>query len=224
MIGKTRKDEVMGSIKGKHGRLGILATVLISFALASCSILPTPKAAPQLHTLSPKSTYKKSMPVVNWQLAVDLPIAPSGLNAPRIAVVRSPLTIDYFAGAQWIDNAPAMVQRLLIESFENSQKIIGVGRLTVSLRADYILRTELREFQAEYYETGKGPPNIFVRVNAKLVKMPQRKIIASATFDRKLPSPNNTKTGIIKTFDRALGKVMRDIVVWTINTPSRSGG
>ena len=67
---------------------------------------------------------------------------------------RSPTTIDYFANAAWSDRAPAMVQSLLIESFEQTGKIISVSRDLAVLRADYILMSELRRFEARY-ESGE---------------------------------------------------------------------
>lgn len=198
---------------------GVYMSFLALLLLAACGVIPTPQPAPRLYTLSPKSTFKSELAPVSWQLGIETPTAPAGLSSARIAVTREPLTLEYFAAAQWVDDAPAMVQRLLIESFENSKRIVGVGRLAVALRSDYVLQPELREFQAEYGEDGV-PPSIRVRINAKLVKMPERRIIASDTFERVMVAPDNTMSRIVKTFDRALGKVMRDLVVWTLQTPS----
>lgn len=182
---------------------------------AACGQLPIGKPPPQLYTLTPKSTYPDDLPVAPWQLAVERPSAPAGLSSARIAVAREPLTLDYYAGAAWVDEAPNMVQRLLIESFENSGRIVGVGRDGVSFRSDYTLKIELREFQAEYFD-GAQVPSIHVRVNAKMVQMPQRIIIASQDFRKARPSPSNRMADIVRTFDATLGSVMRDIVVWTL--------
>lgn len=190
-----------------------------AIALAGCSGLPLGGTPPQLYTLSPKSTFPSDLRQVGWQLAVDRPSSPAGLATTRIAVARGPHTIDYYAGAQWIDDAPNMVQRLLVESFENSGGIVGVGRESISLRSDFVLRMELREFQAHYAE-GVQAPTINVRINVKLVRMPQRHIVASATMERLLPSPDNRMSSIIDTFDQALGKVLREIVVWTLTNPA----
>ena len=184
-------------------------------------MLPKVQPPPQLYTLTPKSTYKDDLPKVDWQLGVELPIAPSGLTTAKIAVAREPLTLDYYAGAQWVDGAPEMVHRLLIESFENSKRIIGVGRSGVSVRSDFELQPELREFQAEYRDGPDAPPTVHVRVNVKLVQFPQRRIVAQETFDRSMASPSNRIGSIVKTFDLALGKVLRDVVTWTIVTPGR---
>lgn len=196
----------------------------LGLTLAACGgLLPQRLPPPQLYTLTPKSTFDQTIPPVSWQLAVEDFIAPSGLNTPRIAVSREPLTLDYYAGAQWVDTAPNMVRRLLIESFENSERIVGVGRFAISLRNDYVLRPELREFQAEYPSGKEQPPTIRVRVNVKMVKMPQRRIIASETFERTLQAPDNRIATIVQTFDQTLGKVFRDIVQWTLTTPQRVG-
>ena len=114
--------------------------------------------------LTPKNTFPDDLPTVNWQLAIPLPVADAALNTARITLRQNPISLEYYARANWIDTAPQMIQTLLVESFENSGKIVGVGRQSVTLRADYSLLTDLREFQAEYL--GAGPPRVRVRLNA----------------------------------------------------------
>lgn len=198
-------------------RLLLLAgTMLPVAAVSACGVFPTPQPPSQLYRLSPKSTFDDNIPKVALQLGIEPPIAPAGLNSSQIAVMRGELTMDYFARAKWIDTAPAMVYRLIVESFENSGKIVGVGRSGVGLRSDYELQTELREFQAEYLDGG-AVPKIRVRMNCKLVKIPQRIIVASQSFESIRESPDNRMENIIKTFDLALGGVMKEIVGWTLN-------
>ena len=197
-------------------RAGVASAGLL--ALNGCTGMSLGGTPPQLYTLTPKSTFPADLPMVDWQLAIDRPTSPAGLATTRIAVARGPHTIDYYAGAQWIDDAPNMVQRLLTESFENSKKIVGVGRESISLRSDFVLRVELREFQAEY-ANGAEAPAINVRIAVKLVRMPQRHIIAATSVERVVPSPDNRMSSIIESFDQALGRVLRDIVVWTLTRP-----
>ncbi|WP_420562400.1 ABC-type transport auxiliary lipoprotein family protein [Thalassobaculum sp.] len=192
-----------------------LAAAGLAGLTAACSQLPIGRPPPQLYTLTPKSTYPADLPQVPWQLAIERPSAPAGLSSARIAVAREPLTLDYYAGVAWVDDAPNMVQRLLVESFENSNRIIGVGREGVSFRSDYTLKVELREFQAEYFNAA-ATPTINVRINVKMVQMPQRTIIASQGFDTKRPAPSNRMSDIVQTFDAALGIVLRDVVIWTL--------
>ena len=51
-----------------------------------------------------------------------------------------------------------MIQRLLVKSFGNSGKIVSMGRQSVTLRADYSLLMDLREFQAEFISGGAPVP------------------------------------------------------------------
>jgi cholesterol transport system auxiliary component len=55
------------------------------------------------------------------------------------------------------------VQTLLVESFENTKKIVSVARQGVDLGADNVLKTELREFQAEYRNRTDAPATLTMR-------------------------------------------------------------
>ena len=190
--------------------------VLAGLLLAACTgIIPGTGEPLKLYTLTPKSTYEGAVPEVDWQLVIETPIAPAGINTNRIALSHSPITLDYFAGATWTDSAPAMVQTLLVESFENTGRIVAVGRESVGLRADYVLKIELREFQAEY-ASPDTPPTVHIRIISKLVRMPVREIVASHMTERKAVAAANTLDGVVAAFDEALGPVLKDVVVWTL--------
>ena len=206
-----------------------LAVMAVLALAASCDFsLPGTGDPAQLYVLTPKSTYPDNLPKVDWQLLVEETTSPAGLNTQRIAVAYSPIELDYFARSNWTDRAPEMVLRLLVESFENSGKIIAVGRDSVGLRSNILLKTELREFQAEYERkpgsdqaqgeaTGLGTaPRIRVRLAAKLVRMPRRIIVASQTFEMVVQSEKNSMEAIIGAFDEALGRTLKGIVVWTL--------
>jgi cholesterol transport system auxiliary component len=191
-----------------------LAAVL-GFLLAGCELLPKVSEPVQLYTLTPKTTYKKPLPQAEWQLVVEEPTTAAGLNTPRIALSRTPFTLDYYADAAWTDNAPLMVQGLLIESFESTRSIVGVGREAIGLRPDFILRTDLREFGATYL--GDDPvPEIVVRINAKLVQMPERRIVAFTTTERRMKSATPSFDDVLVAFDETLGGVLKDIVIFTL--------
>ena len=110
-----------------------------------------------------------------------------------------------------------MVQTLIVESFENSGRIVSVGRESIGLRANYVLKTELREFQAEYIENGlSSPPKVRVRMNVKLVQIPRRAIIAGENFEAFTIATHNNLDAIVHAFDDALGKVLKRVVEWTL--------
>src|SRR3546814_7762079 len=86
-----------------------------ALALGGCEILPQVSTPTDLYTLTPKTSFGNGLPKVNWQLIIELPVAAAGLDTVRIALQHTPYTMEYYARAAWTDNAPAMVQTLLIQ-------------------------------------------------------------------------------------------------------------
>lgn len=194
-----------------------VAAALPLLGAAACQVpVPGQGPPPNLYRLTPKSTFNEDLPTVDWQLVLETPLANAGIDTVRIGLQRTPTLFEYYARSNWSDRAPQMVQTLMIESFENSHRIVAVGRDSVALRADFVLKTELREFQAEYFES--QIPQAHVGMTARLVKMPRRAIIGSESFEAKVPAKADRMADIVAAFDEALGKVLRRIVEWTLIT------
>ena len=188
--------------------------------LAGCSFVNAVDSAAEptdLYTISPKSTFDPSLPNVFWQLTVDAPVAAANLNTGRIALAMTPTSTDYYAKVAWTDRAPLMVQTRIIDSFENTRKIVAVSRESIGLRANYVLQSDLRNFEAMYFYG--QPPIVKVRIIAKLVRMPDRQIIGVASFERCVRARADKVPKVVDAFDQALGSVMKRLVSWTLSTP-----
>jgi cholesterol transport system auxiliary component len=187
-----------------------------AFALAGCqtALQLATRQPPRLFQLTPKSTFPDDLPTVASRLQVEVPSATAGLNTARIALRPTATTLDYYAGANWIDVVPVMTQNLLIESFDNADRIDVLGREIVGVRADHALLTHIREFQAEYLED--GPPTIRVRFQARLVQLPRRTSLASTSIQDVVPAQNSSMEAIVQAFDEAFGRVTRRLVEWTL--------
>jgi len=217
-----------GCEPGRHDRRRILRAALVlplagvlAGVLASCeSIVPGRGPLPDLYRLTPKSTFAADLPTVEWQLLLEPPLTNASIDTTRIGLQRSSTSVEYYARASWSDRAPQMIQTLMIESFENSERIIAVGRDSVALRADYILKADLREFQAEYM--GGPNPRVHITLIARLVKMPRRAIIGAKKFEVVIEARSDTMEAIIASFDQALGKVLKRLVEWTLITGQES--
>jgi len=193
----------------------------IALALTGCASLLGLGPAPHLYRVSPKSTYPANLPHPAGQLLVDVPLAPAGLDTSRIALSRSAVSMDYFADSAWTDRVPLLVQTALLEAFENSKAITAIDRESVGLRADFILMTEIRHFEAEY-DSPNEAPNVWVAINARLVDPSGRDIVAQASFEQRHPASANEIPQIVLAFNEALGGVMEDIVLWTVRNPALS--
>lgn len=211
----------MTNLASCHRRLRPVAALLavaLALALGACeNLIPGSGPPPDLYTLTPKSAFKPDLPKVDWQLVVEEPLAAGGLDVTRIALRSKPTELNYFAGAQWVDRAPRMVQTLLVESFENSGKIVSVGRQAIGLRSDFNLKSELREFQAEYAQP-ETAPLVRIRLNAKIVSQPRRDIIASENFEGTAQATGTSMAEVVAAFDLALDRVLKRVVEWTLLT------
>lgn len=196
--------------------LRLAALALPAAALAGCGeLIPGQGSPPELYRLTPKSTFAEDLPTVDWQLVLAAPDADASLDTTRIALVREATRIEYYARSGWTDRAPSMIQTLILESFENSRKIVSVGRRAIGLRADFELRTELREFQAEYRG---GAIEVHVAINAKLVLSAERSIVGQQNFVAKVSVAVDDLNLIVQGFDDALGAVLKQLVDWTLRT------
>jgi cholesterol transport system auxiliary component len=151
-------------------------------------------------------------------LLLDVPFAPAGLDTARIALSQSAVSIDYFADSEWTDRVPLLVQTALLESFENSKTLSPINRESVGLRADFILKTEIRHFEA-LYASPKEAPEVWVAITARLVNPSGRDIVSQASFERRVQAKANDIPQIVVAFDEALEGVMEEIVVWTARSP-----
>jgi cholesterol transport system auxiliary component len=185
--------------------------------LAGCELLKAAEEPTDLYTITPKNTFDPNMPSVYWQLSVDVPVAAANVNTGRIALAMSPTSSDYYSKTAWTDRAPVMVQTRIVDSFENSHKIVAVAREAIGLRANYVLQTDLRNFEAMYFYG--QPPIVKVRIVAKLVRLPDRQIIGTATFERCVRARADKVPKVVDAFDQALGSVMKRLVAWTLRTP-----
>ncbi|MEM7169985.1 MAG: ABC-type transport auxiliary lipoprotein family protein [Pseudomonadota bacterium] len=202
---------------GRRRLLQFCGTLPMVSMLGACgNLLPGQGPPPSLFRLTPKSTFRSDLPDANWQLVLETPVSDASFNTTRIVLQESPTQIDYYANAGWADRAPVMVQTLMVESFENSGRIVAVGREAISLRSDFILKSELREFQAIFFEG--FPPLAAVNLNLKLVQMPRRAIVGSTSFAHKERARSDSLDDIVDAFDKALGKVLKGVVEWTLLT------
>jgi len=192
-------------------RLAALAAALL---LGACELIKAAEEPTDLYTITPKSTFDQDMPAVFWQLAVEVPGASANLSTSRIAISQSPTSSDYYSKTAWTDRAPLMVQTRIVDSFENSHKIVAVARESIGLRANYVLQPDLRNFEAMYFYG--GTPIVHVRIVAKLVRMPDRQIIAVGSFERCVRARADKVPKVVEAFDQALGSVMKRLVAWTL--------
>lgn len=182
-----------------------LAIAALALLAAGCASPSPPASLYRLSALPPQAGSAEPL-----RIMVERPEAPASLDTQRMALARCNLDFDYFAGVEWIDAAPSMIQRLLIESLDGMDGVIAVDASSMSAAIDRSLKTDLRAFQAEYAAKDQLPA-AHVQVNAKIISPKTLEIVASRTFDARIPASANSQRAIVEAFDAALGQVMAQI-------------
>jgi cholesterol transport system auxiliary component len=199
----------------------VLLVPMLALGLAGCGGLLTDAPSRALYRVNPQFRFAAGLPQVRAQLLVAVPTAPAALDTARIALSRSPESLNYFADAEWTDRAPFLVQAALVAGFEKSTALPAVGPESAGLRADFVLDTAIANFEA-IYDSPNGPPRILVRLNAKLVRMPDRKIVGQVSASREATAAANAVPDIVRAFEAALGGAVEELVTRTIGNRALS--
>jgi cholesterol transport system auxiliary component len=124
-------------------RSGRILTLAVLVLLGACTSLT--KREP-FTTYSPRYTPPSATAGatrVDWQLAIDTPFASDMLATTRMLVMPAPGAIETYKSGRWADTAPIVLRTLLIEAFQTSGRIAGVGAVASGLHGDFVLSIDL---------------------------------------------------------------------------------
>jgi len=145
------------------------------------------------------------------QILVQQPTALQAIDSEQIVVRVAPSQIQYLSKAQWSDKLPRMVQAKLVEAYENSGKVSGVGLPGQGLAIDYQLVTDIRSFEID---TTAGSRAV-VEISAKILNDRNGSVRAQKVFRQVVPA-GGSNDGLVKSLDRAFAGVTAEIVNWTL--------
>jgi cholesterol transport system auxiliary component len=195
---------------------GLLLVGPLAPVVSACGLVSGPP--PRQFTLTPVTNFPRGLPPVKWSLVVDEPTAARQIDTSRIALMNGPFRVEYYADVEWTDTAPAMVQLLLLQSFQNTGRLPVVAPTRQTLATDFLLLSNLRKFQVE--NDASGTPQATVVLEATLLKMPRRTPVATARFEKATPVDSKSIEAVTAAFDASLGDVMRRVVDWTLQQGS----
>lgn len=148
------------------------------------------------------------------QILVPEPTALKSLDSEQVVVRVSPSEIQYLAKSQWGDRLPKMVQSKLVEAFENSGKLGGVGKPGQGLAIDYQVVADIRSFEIDT----SGPQVAKVEISVKILNDRNGSVRAQNVFSAAVPVSGEENAKFIAAINRAFAKVGADIVNWTLRS------
>ncbi|PKA42381.1 ABC-type transport auxiliary lipoprotein family protein [Rhizobium sullae] len=153
-------------------------------------------------------------PAKRSQILVPAPTALKALDSSQIVVRVSPSEIQYLSRSQWSDSLPRIVQSKLVEAYENSGKLGGVGKPGQGLAIDYQVVTDIRAFEID---TSIGSQAV-VEISANILNDRNGTVRAQKVFRAAVPAGGGSNVGYVKALDRAFSAVTAEIVDWTLRS------
>jgi cholesterol transport system auxiliary component len=191
----------------KAGLIRACAVFLMAASVSACAS----KANNDTYSLSaspviegPASTSK--------QILVPEPTALKALDSDQVVIRLSGSEIQYLADSQWSDRLPKMVQAKLVQAFENTGKIGGVGKPGEGLAIDYQVITEIRAFEI----STEGSDTAVVEIFAKILNDRNGTVRAQKAFRATLPVSGSGHPAFVAALDGAFADVAAEIVSWTL--------
>jgi cholesterol transport system auxiliary component len=205
-----------GRRASRRRNLAKLIVGSLALVVSACGLGSGPP--PRQFTLTPVTNFPPGLPPVKWSLVVDEPTAARQIDTSRIALMNGPFRVEYYADVEWTDTAPAMVQLLLLQSFQNTGRLPVVAPTRQTFATAFLLLSNLRKFQVE--NDASGTPQATVVLEATLLKMPRRTPVSTVRFEKAIPVDSKSTETLTAAFDASLGDVMLRVVDWTLQQGS----
>ena len=189
--------------------------MIVPMALAlvsACSILPKPDPS-DVYRLASTQPASQGTPV-SWSLRVTKPQTSEFLDSPRIAVVPDGNLISNYANSRWSDPAPVLLRNRLLDGFQRDGRVTLLSTDETNLQADYELGGQLQAFQSEYRVTAV---EVVIRLDARLVRGRDQRIIASRRFEVRQPVNDAKVPAVVAAFGQAGDQLNKQVVDWVVS-------
>ena len=148
---------------------------------------------------------------VNWSLVVEDPRTTRVFDSVKVAVSPAPGKIEYFAGAEWADRAPRLFQTAVVQSFEDTGRILSIGDRAAVPIGDIILQTDIRKLQVNVAGGAETP---LIVIYARLTDG-KGTVYAAQQFRAERGARAGDPDSVMAAFDEAFTAVISDLVAWT---------
>ena len=188
--------------------------MIVPMALAlvsACSILPKPDPS-DVYRLAATQPGSQGTPL-SWSLRVTKPQTSEFLDSPRIAVVPDGNLISNYANSRWSDPAPVLLRNRLLDGFQRDGRVTLLSTDETNLQADYELGGQLQAFQSEYRGNAV---EVVIRLDARLVRGRDQRIIASRRFEVRQPVSDAKVPAVVAAFGQAGDQLNKQVVDWVV--------
>jgi phospholipid/cholesterol/gamma-HCH transport system substrate-binding protein len=149
---------------------------------------------------------------IQGQLAIPEPTVIVMLDTQRVLLAPG-LELPEFAGMQWSDSIPKLLQAKLIQSFENYDIAHAPLRGADAAAADHQLLIDIRSFQI----ADEGGLAAEIALSGRIVDKDGR-VVAAKLFRSTSRLEKSEPLAALAAFNAAFGSIAKEIIGWTAQT------
>ncbi|MDP4571039.1 ABC-type transport auxiliary lipoprotein family protein [Pseudomonas sp. LPH60] len=194
----------------------LLAPLALGTAMAltsACSILPKGEPLDIYRLPVSQSTPTATGKALSWSLQLLKPQAGDALNSARIAVIPQGNLISSYKASRWSDPAPILLRNRLLDGFQRDGRVQLLSTDDSNLQTDLALGGDLQAFQTEYQGNAV---QVVIRLDARLIRGYDQKILASRRFEIRQPLEQTQVPGVVTGFGQASDALTRQVVDWAV--------
>jgi len=194
---------------------GLIAGLAIALlAGAGCSVVkPAGTPFPALYSLDHAARpavagASASTLIEPPTLIVSPPHATAGFDSARIAYVREPFKLEYFAQNRWIDPPARMLAPLIVAAIAAGNTFHAVVTTPSSASGDFRLDTEIIRLQHEFTEQ---PSRVRFTLRASLIDDKTRAVLAAREFEAVVTAETADPRGGVVAANAAVQQVLVEL-------------
>jgi len=139
---------------------------------------------------------------------IDFPQAAGG---DRILTVTG-AEAAFVKEARWVSPAEQLFAESLERAFEARSQRVRLLSRGESGSSTVTLDVDVNAFETRYEG---GVPTVLVDLDARLVRFPERAVVAERRISMARPASENRMTAIVAAYDEALAAALEQLVTWT---------
>lgn len=202
----------MQSFHGKRYRSKIGSLLLILLLAGCANLRPAEVESQRTYLLDAQPRRSEHIKPIPLTLSVSPTRAMPGYDTPRMAYVRQPHTLEYFAKNRWVDSPARMFGPLLVRALEQRSGFSAVTSASGTSKSDVRLDTELLLLQQEF---NSSPSRLHLKLRVQLIEQENQRVLASRVFEVSENTSSDDPYGGVLAANVALSGLLEQISDFT---------
>jgi cholesterol transport system auxiliary component len=192
-----------------------LAALTLLTLIAACSLGPKETIPSRTYFLNPEIAWKSPHSFgehhADSVLLITQPKAQTGFDTARMAYLRRPYEVNYYAFNQWADTPARMLQRILVENLDKTGLWGAVLQTPGAVPAQYRLDCDNLVLEQQFFS---NPSRVHLALRAQLVETKTQTVLGTRYFEISQPAPSDDPYGGVIAANQAIAKLITELVEW----------